>query len=902
MIDYKKTLNLLSSDFPMKADLPSKEPSFLRFWLDNKIYEKRLIKNKECPQYILHDGPPYANGSIHLGHALNKILKDIVVRYRNMNYYSSPFIPGWDTHGLPVEHAVYVKNKSKWSQLNATEQRTLCKQYAEEQIEIQREQFRKLGLLTDFVKCYYTFDPDYEVQQLYVFLEMVKKDLVYFSEKPVYWSWSSHSALAQAEVEYKEVSAPSIFVQFHLSEKKFTVPNTSIIVWTTTPWTIPSNRAVSVHPDVDYALFTYRNHNYIVANELLGKICREFGWDGYKVVKILKGADLVGVEYTHPLYDFLCPIICDEYVSVVDGTGLVHNAPGFGVEDYLVCKKYNIPVFCPIDADGKFTTLINDPQLSGLFYEDANDIIKQRLQTKQLLLKSDYITHRVAHDWRTHKPVIFRATKQWFVNLDGVKKNLVKNFSTIDFLVDRNQNQLYSMLTNRQEWCISRQRVWGVPIPIIFDQNGEPILDPKLIKYTIDKLAEIGTDAWFEKPVSVFLSPEYKHLKNARKCIDIFDVWFDSGVSFNVFVRENHVYPADLYLEGADQFRGWFNSSYINGCIINGKPPYKMIFATGFTVDENGNKMSKSIGNVISPQSIGDRYGYDVLRLLVANSEYFNDIRVGQLVIDQVVEIYRRIRNSLFRFTLGNLVDFDFRKINLENLTFSEKVMLNSIHNDLEKIDKCYQSYDFYTIVKLINKNIIDYSSWYFETIKDCLYCDEKNSQSRINVQTVLYYLLMNYLIRLAPILPYTCEEVFGYIKMANKPESVHLLNWNDFSFDKFAVDEQGVFAYFNKLRERVNSAVEQKRQTESLGKINSLQITIFAKEFPKWCTGELLSQWFTVASVECVKASEPSITVKVSDFTKCERCWRYFDKQKMQKQANRYLCARCAKIVTKSA
>ena len=902
MSSYKKTLNLSTADFPMKADLPKKEPIMLNWWLEKRIYQKRLRKNKFFPKYILHDGPPYANGSIHIGHALNKVLKDIIIRYRNMNYFYAPFIPGWDTHGLPIEHAVMNKNCNQWKSFSKIKRRELCQEYAQMQIKNQLEQFKKLGMFTDFQKCYHTFDHSFELDQLDVFLTMVKKGIIYFSEKPVYWSCSSHTALAQAEIEYMEVESPCIYVAFNITNWSNDV-ETKIIIWTTTPWTIPANRAVSVNPKITYAVICYNKINYIVSKKMLNKICQSFGWINYKIVKYVKGKDLTKFVYKHPLYNCSYPIICADYVSETEGTGLVHNAPGFGIDDYLVCKKNSIDLFCPINEDGKFTSLIDDNQLEGIFYEDANEIIIQSLIEKKLLMKKEVIKHKVACDWRTHKPVIFRATKQWFIDLSDIKSNLIKNFSNLHFFNDKNRDQLLKMLSTRQEWCISRQRDWGIPIPIIFDQNEKPILDADLIQSIIKKFKKFGTNIWFEKPVTFFLTKKYKNWQNCKKSTDIFDVWFDSGVSFNVFIKHNRSYPADLYLEGADQFRGWFNSSYINGCIVKSIPPFKSLLATGLVVDEKGNKMSKSVGNIIDPQSIGAKYGYDLLRLWIANSEYTKDVRVGQSILEQNVEIYRRVRNSIFKFVLSNLTDFNPKKdlVDLKKLSFTEKLIISLVRDHLQKIDEQYNLYDFYNVIKLINKNIVEYSSWYFEIIKDCLYCDSPHDKSRRRIQTVLYYLLTNYLIRLTPILPFTCEEAFRCLNIPGKPESVHLLNWNDFLIPKSNIDYQSVLTFFQKLHEKINQAIEIERKKSKIGKVNNLLVQIYLNKIPKWCNSTILKKWLGVAKVElfCCNSDKEKIIVNcLLDYKKCDRCWRFFKKLQIDTKNKNYLCKRCTKVI----
>ncbi len=671
-------------------------------------------------------------------------------------------------------------------------------------------------------------------------------------------------------------------------------PNDKIIIWTTTPWTIPCNQAVAVHPDFDYAKIEVNGTNYIVGKFRLEALKDEFGWTDYKIIKEFKGKELENIKYKHCLYHRVSPVILANYVTNENGTGLVHNASGFGTEDYLACKAYNIPVFCPIDELGKYTKDINDEQLVGVFYEKANDSLIQRMEENHCLLKCSNIIHSVAIDWRTKKPVMYRATKQWFIDIASVKDDILKAIEGVKFNSDLNKNQLVSMITNRKEWCISRQRVWGVPIPIIFDEHKQPILEFELIQNIINIIAKEGTDVWFEKPVEYFLTQ--KHLDKKQKYTkekDIMDVWFDSGSSFTLLKAKGLNYPADLYFEGNDQYRGWFNSSIINSTIYSNKAPFKQLLSHGFTLDEQGRKMSKSLGNVIDPLAICNEFGADILRLWAASSNYSEDVRISKNILTQNAEAYRKIRNTLFKFILSNISDFDYAKDKNTEYDDFDKYVLYCLKQNVQKINKAYNEFDFSQVLKTISLHVIDLSSSYFDVIKDVLYCEKINDPRRRAIQTVLYTILKTYLIFLTPIIPHTCEEVYSFFNIPNKKEFVMMEEWpKDIEFNE-EVDLNNWTKFLN-MKKAIYAELEIARNQKIINKSNEAKVIITANEKLPFEI-ETMKKYLNVAIVEQKEGSEFAIKIENSGLIKCQRCWNFFPKDQMHDED---ICNRCNKVI----
>lgn len=891
-MDYKNTLNMPITDFEMKANLKTKEPVYQQNWIKKGIYKKLLEQNKGKPLFLLHDGPPYANGNLHCGHALNKILKDFIIRYKNFSGFYSPYIPGWDTHGLPIEVAMLKTNPEARTD-SISKRRERCREYALSQVNNQKEQFLKMGLLSDFNQKYLTLDHDFEIEQIKTFANMVSKNLIFYDLKPVYWSWSSQTSLADAEIEYGDVESDSIYFSVNIEDEKY--KGIKLLVWTTTPWTLPANLAIAVHPNFDYVVIEFKKNKFIIAKDLVEKITQKFNIDNYKILDEFKGLKLENIKYQHPYLNKNNPIILAEYVSNLDGTGLVHNAPGFGLDDYLACKKYNIDIFCPIDDYGKFTADVNDFELEGLLYINANPIIIKRLIEKNNLFHQEKIIHSVAHDWRTKKPVIYRATKQWFVNLNPIKDKIIKTLNNdVKSPNQKNTNRMIEMIRKRDEWCISRQRAWGVPLPIIYF-NEKPIMDIDLINNIIDILNKKGTNAWFELDVNEFLTSKYINKDGEfRKEKDIMDVWFDSGSSSNMFKLWGLNYPCDLYLEGSDQYRGWFNSSLIIGTINNNISPYKGILQHGFVLDEKGYKMSKSKNNTIDPLKMFDIYGTDVFRIWVANSEYQDDLRIGENILKQQAEVYRKIRNTLFRFTLSNLFDFDFSKHKKEIKNIVNIYVLHRLNIVLNEIDNAYKKYNFIDAMKNIYNFTIELSSWYFEYIKDPLYCYSLEDSFRREIQTTLFIILKNLLIASAPIIPHTAEEVYEHLNMVNKKESIHLENWIDLDpFVKINNELMDEFNEFFKLKDIISLELEKARQKKDIKKNNEAFVKINIEYKNKFNHLKNLKEFLMVADVEFTNL-ENICEVLNAEYPKCLRCWAH----KPQSDMVGEVCYLCNKII----
>ncbi|GMO14367.1 MAG: isoleucine--tRNA ligase [Mycoplasmoidaceae bacterium] len=902
MSDFKNTLNIIKTDFEMKANLSSKEPVIQKMWIDKKIYQKILLKNKTKKQKILHDGPPYSNGSLHVGHALNKTLKDIIVRRWNLEGFYSDIIHGWDTHGMPIEHALIKKGINTDPKLTIAQKRDNCRKFAIEQQKIQQNQLVRMGSICDFKKTYRTLDSSFEKHQLEVFAKALEQGLVYQDLKPVFWSWSSQTALAEAEVEYADEQSNSVYVTFAVEKgNKYISTGDKMLVWTTTPWTLPSNQAIAVNPAFIYSKIKVGKETYIACKTLLEKLKTTLEWKSYETICEIKGKDMEGITYKHMLYNMVSPVILADYVADSSGTGLVHNASGFGKDDYLACKKYGIKPYVPIDQYGKFNDdiLSIDKELKGVFYIDADKIIIMKLNNANALLKHDVITHSVAHDWRTKKPIMYRATKQWFVNVDKLKSGMVQQLNKVRFPNALNKNQLVDTINNRVEWCISRQRYWGVPITIIYDENGKPIIDKKVLDNIVKIIGKEGSNIWYEKPASYFLPTGYDKKKNYTKETDIMDVWFDSGTTWSVLIENSLKYPAELYIEGKDQFRGWFNSSLICSYIHSKKAPYEQLLGCGYVLDEKGMKMSKSLGNVIDPIKVCEQYGADVLRLWVACSDYSQDVRIGENILKQVSETYRRIRNTLFKFILSNIDDFDINK-DEKTCKFAEEdlYILSQLSDNVKKLNTKFYDFNFLQIIDLINNHIIELSSWYFDIIKDVLYCDAPNTPRRRAIQYVLYNIVTQYLFMLAPIIPHTCEEVYSFIKMSNKKESVFL---HDHKFEfKFAkkINNKKWIQFFN-IRKNAYIKLEQIRENKEIAKNSEASLTIaFSNEF-KFTESEL-AKLLNVAQVKIDtndKKDEIIVTPKNAKFERCERCWNYFDAKILN---NDNICPRCAKAIKK--
>jgi isoleucyl-tRNA synthetase len=910
-MEVKRTLTMPKTPFEMRGNLSSKEPAFQKRWLNYDLYHKRLQRNQYGRSFLLHDGPPYANGDIHVGHALNKILKDFVVRYHNMLGDYSPYIPGWDTHGLPIESVLQKKGIDRKT-MALDQYRSLCAEYAQSQVERQKVQFQRLGRMGDYDQSYVTLTKDYEAMQIHVFATMALKGLIYKGAKPVYWSPSSESALAEAEIEYHDVTSPSIYVKFDVSKPQQGLKgNEAFVIWTTTPWTLPANLAISVHPDYDYGIYDSDEGSFIFLANRSEMLIETLQLHHVVLRKVVKGKDLEGIQAKHPFYQRDSLVLVGEHVTADTGTGCVHTAPGHGEDDFLVGTRYGLEPFCPVDHRGCMTEEAGS-DLAGLFYEKANQVILSKLETTGHLLSSSTITHAYPHDWRTKKPVIYRATAQWFASIDGIREQLLQAIHEVKWYPEWGELRLHNMIAERGDWCISRQRAWGVPIPILYAEDDTPIMDSEVSEHIETLFRTHGSNIWFTSREKDLLPPNYanSHSPNGifRKETDIMDVWFDSGSSHTaVLIQRGLPYPADLYLEGSDQYRGWFNSSLIIGQAVNNQSPYRAVVSHGFVLDGNGNKMSKSLGNTVDPNKVMDTSGADILRLWVASVDYQSDVRISDAILKQMADVYRKIRNT-FRFLLGNLSDGDFGKFDpsknypMESSPL-ETMILNRLAQVYEQAIQGYERYDFSSVLQSITSFLtIDMSSFYLDITKDILYCEHKDSPRRRAVQKVLWECL-NVLVRLlAPILPHTCEELYDYFP-TRLEESVHLLNLQAPS-TMFQASLNREYELLLEVRNDVLKALEAKRGVGLLGSSQEARIQFWPN---KKETQELFHQLsplemnrFFIVSEAIMADNEgdsfdsSKVSVHLHDGYRCERCWNRYDVSLNEE----HLCPRCSKAV----
>lgn len=910
----KDTLNLGKTKFKMRGNLPVREAQWQKEWEENDLYEQRLKLNEGHPRFDLHDGPPFANGNIHMGHALNKISKDIIVRYKNMNGYYAPYVPGWDTHGLPVEQQLAKKGVDRKT-MDRAKYRELCRQYAEEQIQKQMTDFKRLGVMADWDHPYITLQHDFEAQEIRVFGEMYKKGYIYKGKKPVYWSWSSESTLAEAEVEYKDVEANSIFVAFPVTDGKGIIDpkDTYFVIWTTTPWTIPANEAICVNPKFDYSVVQVGDKRYVVASGLLDKVAEEIGWDNYKVVQTVKGADMEYMKAKHPIYDKESLVIEGFHVTLDDGTGLVHTAPGFGEDDFNVGQKYNLPIFSPVDAHGCYTDEV--PELKGMFYQDVDKLMIQKLKDAGALLKLKVFTHSYPHDWRTKKPVIFRATTQWFASISPFRDQILDQIDKAEFIPSWGKTRLYNMIKDRGDWVISRQRAWGVPLPIFYAEDGTPIVTPETIEHIAKIFEKEGSNAWYTHTAKELLPDGFtsEHSPNGEftKEKDILDVWFDSGSSWSGVMekRDGLHFPADLYLEGSDQYRGWFNSSLITSVAVTGKAPYKEVLSQGFVLDDKGHKMSKSLGNVISPNDVIKRMGAEIIRLWVAQADTTSDVAVSMGILQQSAEGYRKIRNT-FRYMLANTSDFDPKenRVSYDDLRSVDQYMEVKLNDLVKDCLAAYDKFDFTTVFKKVFNFISnDLSAFYLDFAKDVLYIEDQDSHARRSMQTVIYDAAVKLDKILTPILPHTMEEIWGflkepedYVQLANMPKVEGYANHDEL------LENWGKFM---NLRNGVLKALEDARNKKLIGKSFEAAVTIYPDKETKAMLDDLDADFrqilivskLTIADGEAPEDAEKlnnaSIVVEHAEGEVCPRC-RMIRTDIGEDPKLPKLCGRCAKIV----
>ncbi|MDS3978025.1 isoleucine--tRNA ligase [Staphylococcus capitis] len=912
-MNFKDTLLMPKTDFPMRGGLPNKEPQIQEKWDAEDQYKKALEKNKGNQSYILHDGPPYANGSLHMGHALNKIIKDFIVRYKTMQGFYAPYVPGWDTHGLPIEQALTKKGVDR-KKMSIAEFREKCKEFALKQVDIQKKDFKRLGVRGDFDNPYITLTPEYEAAQIRLFGEMADKGLIYKGKKPVYWSPSSESSLAEAEIEYHDKRSASIYVAFNVKDDKGVVDSDAkFIIWTTTPWTIPSNVAITVHPELKYGQYNVEGQKFIVAQALSETVADALGWDKdtIQLEKEFTGKELEYVEAQHPFLDRTSLVINGDHVTTDAGTGCVHTAPGHGEDDYIVGQKYDLPVISPLNDKGVFTE--EGGQFEGMFYDKANKAVTDLLTEKDALLKLDFITHSYPHDWRTKKPVIFRATPQWFASINKVRQDILDAIEETNFKVDWGKTRIYNMIRDRGEWVISRQRVWGVPLPVFYAENGDIIMTKETVNHIADLFAEHGSNVWFEREAKDLLPEGFTHPGSPNgeftKETDIMDVWFDSGSSHRgvLETRPELSFPADLYFEGSDQYRGWFNSSITTAVATRGQAPYKFLLSHGFVMDGEGKKMSKSLGNVIVPDQVVKQKGADIARLWVSSTDYLADVRISDEILKQTSDVYRKIRNTL-RFMLGNINDYnpETDRIPENELLDVDRYLLNRLREFTASTINNYENFDYLNIYQEVQNFInVELSNFYLDYGKDILYIEEKDSHKRRSMQTVLYQILVDMTKLLAPILVHTAEEVWSHTPHV-KEESIHLADMPEVvEVDRELLDKWNTLM---DLRDDVNRALEQARNEKVIGKSLEAKVVIgnnesfkaaeFLQEFND------LQQLFIVSQVEVVDSVENGETYKYGDIRiehaegeKCERCWNYSDELGSVGELD-HLCPRCQEVV----
>jgi isoleucyl-tRNA synthetase len=923
-MDYKKTLNLPKTGFPMKGDLPEKEPRILGDWEKQDIYGKIRQMRKGAPKYVLHDGPPYANGNIHIGHALNKTLKDIVVKFKTMRGFDSPYVPGWDCHGMPIEHQLFKEMKKTKHDVDQLIFRRMAHEFAMKFVGIQREEFKRLGVFGDWNEPYLTLTPDYEKEIVASFNKLAKEGLVYHGLKPINWCAKCETALAEAEVEYEEHLSPSIYVKFCIQPSAFRVLSgvegslqpSAFLVWTTTPWTLLSNVAIAVHPDLTYIEFKInKGEVFIFAEDLLDIIKNKLHLEG-DIIEKLKGSQLKGSVARHPFLDRNSKIVLAEFVSKEEGTGCVHIAPGHGQEDYEVGLKYNLPVIMPIDDKGRFVKSKDyemPDTLLGKNVFDANKIILKILNDKKALLLAEEMTHSYPHCWRCHQPLLFRATRQWFVGVDrnNLRSRTLGEIKGVKWVPHIGEKRISSMIELRPDWCLSRQRYWGVPIPILYCAScGTEIIDEKVMAKIEGVFGKEGSDSWFLKDASDFVPEGFKCPKcdaaKFNKEKDILDVWFESGASHQAVLknRDGLNFPADLYLEGSDQHRGWFQTSLLIGMGVAGKTPFKNVLTHGFVVDGEGKKMSKSAGNVIAPQEVISEKGADLLRLWASSSSYFDDIKISKEILERTVEAYRKFRNTA-KFLLGNIYDFIPEKdsVDIKDMFEIDRWALSRLNSLLKDVTDSFEHFMYHEVTSSLYKfSIVDMSSFYLDILKDRLYTFGQTSKGRRSAQTALYKIL-DVLVRvLAPLIPFTAEEIWQHFKGKG---SVHLSDWPVLEEEAIDAELENRWEKLRELREEVLKALEEKRIAKIIGSSLEAKITLYIKDDLEY---NFLTQYlkelpfiFIVSQVKIERADKRAVEVTNADGRKCERCWNW-DEFVGADKVHPQLCKRCLSVVVEGS
>ncbi len=921
---YKETLNLPQTSFPMKGELPKREPEWLALWEKEGLYSKIRKKSAGRKKYILHDGPPYANGPIHIGHALNKILKDIIVKYKTMRGFDTPYVPGWDCHGLPIEYSLLKEMKKRKDEVPQVEFRKKARAYAEKYVGIQREEFKRLGVFGDWGHPYLTMNYGYQATIAESFLTLFEKGYIEQRRKPVPWCWECETALADAELEYEDKMDATVYVAFPSTEKGF-----SFLVWTTTPWTLPANVGLALHPQLHYVFLETEKGNFILAEELMNSVVLKFGSKQLKKLKSLPGNAFQNIKANHPFLARESKIITADYVSATDGTGIVHIAPGHGEEDYQYGHlKNGLEVLSPVDEKGRFTEEF--PPAKGINVFKANEKIVEILKEKKALVHQENYQHSYPHCWRCKNPVIFRATPQWFLKIDhdDLRKKAGNEIEKkIQFFPGWGKNRIGSMVETRPDWCLSRQRYWGVPVPLIRCRSCQKIFSAETKKKIIDEFQKGGADVWFEKPASDFFEkkPSCCAKPDLQKENDILDVWFDSGVSHRAVLRKDPAlqYPADLYLEGSDQHRGWFQVSLLTGVALDGQSPFHSILTHGFVVDGEGRKMSKSLGNVIAPQEVMKEFGADVLRLWVSASDYEFDVRLSQEILKQLVESYRKIRNTL-RYLIGNLSDFTYKKdrVPFEKMEPLDRWALGKCLQLVQEVTAHYERFEFHPVYRKVYEFCsVSLSNFYFDALKDRLYTAKKNGPKRRSSQTALFYILRNLVKILAPLLPFTMEEVWKSLVVEEGVSSVHEADWpgeHRESIDEIALRDWEDFLL---IRDPINRELERKREAKVIGSSLEAKVELttedpelldYLQRLEKELTFALVvsqaelfpksdgKDW-TVASITLPsdgKTRSLGIRVKKAAGEKCVRCWNYSPAVGKNAQHPK-ICEKCIEAVS---
>lgn len=934
MSDYKNTLNLPQTDFPMRANLTQNEPKILQHWQEENAYRAMIEKNENAPSYTLHDGPPYANANIHLGTALNKILKDIIIKHRNLSGKKAMYVPGWDCHGLPIEYKVEQESKESKDDLGVLEIRKRCREYALKWLDIQREEFKRLGVLGNWEDPYITMTPQYEAATAHELANFMQNDSVQRNKKPIYWCASCETALAEAEVEYGDHTSPSIFVRFPVTDAKniaSRLPQDKpayIIIWTTTPWTIPDNMAIAVHPEFTYVLLEEKGEYYIVAQELLNSCAKRFHWEEKKILVSFTGTQLEGTVTRHPFYDRPSPVVLANYVTLDAGTGCVHTAPGHGREDYETGLRYGLEILSPLDDKARFLPSVEFFAGKNVF--EANALVIEKLKENKHLMGQENISHSYPHCWRCKKPVIFRATTQWFISMEAadLRKNCLAAIEkSVRWIPSWGKDRIYNMILNRPDWCISRQRMWGVPILALLCKDcGQAWFSADWAHEIADRFAKhpSGANYWFEADLNEIVPHDLHcpncNARNWEKEKDILDVWFDSGTSFAAVLEERKdcCCPADLYLEGTDQHRGWFQSSLLSAVGTRKTPPYKSVLTHGFVLDGQGRKMSKSLGNVIAPQQLIEKHGAEILRLWVSSENYQEDLRISDEIIKRLVDAYRRIRNTC-RFLLGNLNDFDptTNSIKIEEMLSLDRYMMHYMAKWHTKIQSYYDDFAFHKIYQaLYNLCVTDLSSFYLDIVKDRLYTNKANSKERHSAQTVLWQILNVLTFNMAPILSFTAEEVFQYFPNTYKKtaKTIFAEPLRIATDIQLLPKEEEKWQYISELRQEVTKAIEPARQSGTLGHSLDSHITLFvSKEVLPMLQpfADELRFIFIVSKVSLrpleeadedaiqtqILQPEAKIRVERAAGEKCARCWSYSEEIGTNAQYAD-ICPRCTKVM----